>query len=602
MGTINLRTTMLLAIATAVAVTSEPTNAAEVVGEQSRWTFEFRVRLEQADSQTPLEVDIDGEWVSTVCSVRLEGYDTRLQVTGTHIQGDGTSHAPSHTIEQVQQRLSRPFWATYANDGSLLRVHFFKDVNPSERNLLQVIATASQLVRPEPGRLGWTAMERDGAGSYLAIYNGSGPGTVVKRKLKYVATDGVAGIRPDGLDVVVDQSEVRFLLDANGRVTALDGSERVRVGVLLGNSVQVATITEIHLANLRKGRAPELIGSLARSFPAVESTPILTYRTDPEQIRKQRDDRLLEGRTTQALLTSAMARGYDSKLPDRLAALFRRRPEAVAAALTLLRKGDPQNQIIRALASAATGPSIQGLASLAHDRTAPSPLRHDAVTALVFIRHPSREAMHIPLSLLDDSDLGVESAARIVGGAMARAGRIEHPAEADMIDAALIARFRRAQEVPKLLDLLAALGNSVGISVLPVIGEALRDARAPVRAAAARGLRLSTELETDRMLAAAITTDDDPGVRTAAIIAAGFRHPLGPSLVDALRHAATMDAVEYVRSDAVTLLRQNPDASPQVLETLEWVAEHDSQPGVRRLAREAFASASGAHQRDERFQ
>ncbi len=124
------------------------------------------------------------------------------------------------------------------------------------------------------------------------------------------------------------------------------------------------------------------------------------------------------------------------------------------------------------------------------------------------------------------------------------------------------------------------------------IEEALRDPRAPVRAAAARGLRLAPGPEIDPLLSAAITSDPDPGVRTDAIFAAGFRRPLGRVLGEALVHAATSDGVAHVRSDAVTLLRRNPDASPDFAKTLAWVAEHDANPGIRRLARKSLAPAS----------
>ena len=559
-------------------------------GEQRRWALDFRVRLEQPGNARPIELHLSGEWVSTISAVRAGEYDAALQVAGARVKGDNVGTAPPDAIEQVQRRLSQPFWATYAEDGSLLAIHFLKDVNLSDRNLLQMIATGIQLVRPEPARPVWTVLERDGAGSYLAIYNRLDSNVVVKRKLKYVHTDSAPGVLADGLQVAVDQSELRFSFDPDGGITALDGSDRVRMGAPLGDTVQLAAITEIHLANLRRSRAPELIGSLTRALPNVESGPIVTHKPDPEQVRVERDKSLLEGRTTESLLEAAMGKGDDAKLQDRLAALFRRRPESVAAARALLRKSGPQNRITGALGSAATPATIEALGSLARDCAAPSPLRVDALTAFAVMQHPSPEAMRIPVALLDDHDTRVESAARIVSGALARTGRIEHPAEADTIDAALIARYRKAREVGELTDVLAALGNSASPTVLPVIKEALRDTRGPVRAAAARGLRLVSGPDIDRLLSEAITGDTAPGVRVAAILAASFRHPLPPALADALLHAATADAVEYVRSNAVTLLRQNPGASPRIAETLEWIAEHDSEPGMRRLARETLAS------------
>src|SRR5207249_2356731 len=105
----------------------------------------------------------------------------------------------------------------------------------------------------------------------------------------------------------------------------------------------------------------------------------------------RRNERLLEGHTTQSLLEAAAVNGGDRML----AALFRRRPEAVRAALTLLRKNGPQRRITDALGSAGSPAAV----------------------------------------LDDDGDVQVRSAARLTSGALARAGRREHPEEAEAIDA-----------------------------------------------------------------------------------------------------------------------------------------------------------------------
>jgi hypothetical protein len=544
------------------------------------------VRLERP-GEGPVEVELSGEWVATIAAVRPGGYDVALQIADVHLKGQGISNPSPEAIE-LQRRLARSFWATYRDDGALIAVHFFKDVDPSDRNLLQMIATETQLVRPEPGRPVWTVLERDGAGSYLAIYHRPEPSVVVKRKLKYVHTDGVAGAPADALHVDVEQSEFRFSIDPDGGVVGVDGTDKVRIGVPVGDAL--GATAEIHLGKLQRSGAPELVGSLARARPEVVSSPIVTHMPAPEQVRAQSDDLLLDGRTAESLLEAAIAKGGDPMLPDRLAALFRRRPEAARAAVALLGKSGPQKRIMDALGKAGSPAAIQALGDLARDRAATPAVRVDALTALIQGQHPGLEAMRIPAALLDDDDPKVESAARMVSGALARAGRAEHPAEADSIDATLIMRYRKAQEVREVCDLLAALGNSVGPSVLPVIEEALRDPREALRSAAARALRLAPGPEIDRLLSTAITSDHDPVVRADAIFAAGFRRPLGLPLGGALMQAAKADPVAYVRSNAVALLRKNTDASPDITKTLAWVAEHDAKPGIRRQAREALAS------------
>jgi hypothetical protein len=597
MGRTALKAASLLmtGAATAAALLGAPlTRAAAaglIPGEQRRWALELRVRLNAGGGQ-PVEITLSGDWISTVSAVRRGEYDAALQIAGGHLRGHGSANGAPDAIEEVERRLARLFWATYRDDGALLAVHFFKDVKPSDRNLLEMIAAETQLVRPDRGEPQWSEVERDGAGSYLATYERTPSDLVVKHKLKYLDTNGVAGAPKDQVQVTVERSELRFSLGPDGEVATLDGTDQVSLGLLPGASVlaPLAATTEIHLSNLRRSQAPDLIGSLAHALPAVLSSPIATYPSDAAETRAESDDRLLEGRTTESLLEASMAKDTDSLLPERLAALFRRRPEATTTAVALLRKSGAQKRITDALGSANSAEAIRALGSLARDAAAPAVVRVDALTALIRVQHPSLEAMRIPVALLDDDNPAIESAARMVSGALARAARAEHREEADAIDEALIARYRKALEVAKVCDLLGALGNSVGPSTVPLIEEALHDARGPVRAAAARALRLAPGPEIDRVLSAAITSDLDPAVRSDALFAVGFRRPLSSQLGEALVHAARTDPIDYVRSNAVMLLRQNPGASPSVVTTLAWVAEHDPKPGIRRLARQALPS------------
>lgn len=561
----------------------------QVPGDQRKWALKFCTRLEQSGQERPLEVDLTGDWTSAIVAVRQGEYDAALQLTDVHVGRAASGKISAGALEQTERRLSRRFWATYRNDGALLAIHFFKDVDPGDRNLLQMIATEAQFVRLDASKMVWNALERDGAGSYLAVYNYADTNAVVKRKLKYMHTDAELGAPPDGLQVGVDQSELRFTFEPDGEINTLEGNDRVRIGVQFGNAEPLVAITSIRLTNLHRSKAPELIGSLDGAHSDVVSSAIVTHRPDPEKLLAQHDANLLEGHTTGSLLQAAVAKSNDDQeLSQRLAALFRRRPESIPAALDLLRKNGEQKRITDALGAAHTPAAIEALSSLALGRTTQSPVRVDALTALVFVQHPRVETMRLPTSLFDDNDAQITSAARIIGGAVARAGRKEHPAEAEAIDTALIDRYRKAREVPEVCNLLAALGNSVGPSTLRVIEQALRDPRDPVRAAAARGLRLALEPEVDGLLAAAITVDSDSQVRAAAIFATSFRRPTS-TLTEALIQAAKSDAAEYVRSDAISQLRAHPEASPDILTTLAWIAEHDPKPGIRRLAREGLA-------------
>jgi hypothetical protein len=470
-------------------------------------------------------------------------------------------------------------------------VHFVTDMPASDRNVLEMIATESQLVRPDREQLTWTVLERDGAGEYLAIYTRADTTTVIKRKLKYVYLDGAAGLPANSIQVTVEQSESRFSIDQDGGIGALDGSNRVQMAISPEQAGQLTTVAEIHLVNPRKSSAPELIGSLERARPQIVSSPVVTQKADPVQVRAELDDKLLEGHSTESLLQAAAEKDSgDPMLPDRLKALFRRRPEAAVSAVALLRKSGSRKQITYALGTAATPSSVEALSALARDASLPVSFRIDVLTAFAVMQSPSVAGMRAPVHLLGDSNNQISSTAQLVCGALARAGRPQHPEEADRIDEELISQYRKAQTAAERSDLLAALGNSVGPSAVAVIKEALRDPGNPARATAARALRLAMGPDIDALLGATIRSDSDAAVRGAAIFAVSFRHPMGSAIGEALLQAAKADPVDYVRSAAISLLRQSPNSAPNIPETLAFIAEHDANAGIRRLARNPLVS------------
>jgi len=169
MNRTSLTTTAWSLIASMAALTTIGPSAARAAftggapGGQRRWMLEFRVRLEQPGNQQPIEINLSGDWVSTICAVRPGEYDAALQLVDARLRGESSGSAQAKAAEAVQRRLTRPFWATYSEDGGLLAVHFYKDVDPGDRNLLQMIAAGIQFVRPNPAKDVWTVLERDGA-------------------------------------------------------------------------------------------------------------------------------------------------------------------------------------------------------------------------------------------------------------------------------------------------------------------------------------------------------------------------------------------------------------------------------------------------------
>jgi hypothetical protein len=585
--------TMIRLFAFAVATTLVATAGfSEVLpGDQSRWSLDFRARMEQS-SASPIELHLVGEWTATVVAVRVGEYDEQLQLEHLQFTGDAVKSASPSLLAEMQGRLSRPFWATHRRDGGLVEMHFLRDQSPSNRNLLQMIATELQLVRPDFGRNSWTAQERDGAGEYSALYVMPQSDRILKRKLKYMYTDGVAGSHSSAMDVAIDQSEVTFSLTSDGQVNQVDGVNRVRMSFSSNQSEKLSAATEFHLSNFRSAHAPDLIGSLQAEQADVVDSPVVTQRTDTDSARTEADERLLKGYSTDAILTAAFAKNSDAAPMDRLTALFRQRPEAASAAVNMLKKEGSQRSVINALGAASSPFAVAALNALAHDTATAETLRLDAILAFVQMQHPSAEAMRAPGNLLSDANPKIRSAARMMSGALSHAGRAEHPTEATSIDDSLVALYRSAHETHERIEFLGALGNSAGPSIIPVLEEALHDPAAAIRGAAARGLRLAPGTDVDRMLAAVITSDPDASVRADAVFATRFRHPLPASLADALLQSASTDAATYVRSDSIAVLGQNPTASPRVTETIERIAKRDTDASIRRQAQQMLGRLS----------
>jgi hypothetical protein len=583
---------------------------AGLLGAQRRLSLRFQVDLAQPERPAPLSVELDGDWVTTVVAVRPGERDVACQVEGVQVSGAGVAAAAPSDVEALAALLGQRFWVTYRLDGSPLRVHFPRSLPPSGRNLLEMLVTEAQLVRPPGDRPEWTAVERDGAGAYLALYGWErrepdGAGILLKRKVRYLAPDESPGTA-SGLQVEVTGSERRFELDRQGEVIGLVGGDALRIEMPMGSLAPAAGDghLEVHsalrLERPRQARDPAQIGSLERARGDVESGPIATQAGRAEEAVILRDQRLLQGQTTETLLAAASAKAPgDPKLAARLAALFRRNPETIGRFLALVRAGRGRPQVTDGLALAAVQPAIAGLGGLARDVGLTRSARIDALNALVRLQQPGDEALRIPNDLLDDPDPEVRRAARMVLGALAHAVRQSDPDAQRRVERALVDRLDRSP-APERAALLEGLGNSGGPETLAAAERVLTDAAAPsqVRVVAARALRRLEDPRADRRLASLIGADPDVRVRDAAVATAARRWPerstvtppRGPDdpLVTSLLAAATRDPAEPVRREAVAALRGHLDAAPEIGAALAEVARHDASPALRRLAREAL--------------
>jgi len=294
----------------------------------------------------------------------------------------------------------------------------------------------------------------------------------------------------------------------------------------------------------------------------------------------------VQGHTVDELLAAAAAGQAGDQLPARLEAILRAEPEAIAPAVTFARSGKAEKPVIEALGAAGTPPAQAGLCALACDASLPVRLREEAIAGLVLLKRPTAPTMSAVARLLDGQPAAVRRAARTVAGTVARSGRQEHVAESGALEKTLLAQYARARDDEDRASALAALGNLGSPAVLAPVKAALGDGERPVRAAAARALRLVPDPAADRLLVGLLRSDRDPTVRAAAIFAAGFRD-VGP-LVEGLAETAETDPVESVRTDTVTLLARYANTSPRVTRALVYAADNDPKSNVRQLARAAL--------------
>jgi HEAT repeat protein len=560
-------------------------------GEQRRWAATLSVRMKEGgQGGRETSMVLAGEWVTTISGESAAGTDVACELQGAHAEGTGFGQASADQMAQLKRLLARRIWITYQPDGAAIRAHFPKDMTEDVRNFLELVATQTQLVRPAAPSPQWVVTERDGAGSYLAAYQDGGPGAILKRKMRYLTTDGAGG--PAGvIGVRIDSSETRFALDGAGRVNEVDGREVTHVDANLGGQ-GLGIELRIHLGEPRSAAAPDLAGSFERARADVDSQAIATQRASDEELQRRHDDQLIVGADLQQLLArqldAAHAGTPDMKAAAQLEAMLRRQPGDIPSAVAFVRDAgkDAAAAVLSALGAAGTPPAQEALCSLASGDD-PAPLRAAAVTALVRTKHVTAATTATLLRLLDASDPQVRRQALYMTGTAGQNVHDTDPGAAARIEADLVGRHARCTG-SECVDTLVALGNLASPAILPGVQRSLADPSAAVRAAAVRALRKVEGPTVDGLIGITMTDDSDPSVRAAAVFAATFR-TIGP-LVEPLAHVVRADPIDYVRTDAIEAAANHLDEAPLLEAALQDAAAKDPKPGVQRLAREVLGS------------
>lgn len=565
------------------------------LGRQLTWAVSLQARMRQPGSPdggaAPEQITtLGGDLTTTVSGATEDAYDLAFELRQPEVQGQGFGKIAPEELTRLKEKLGRRFWVSYQREGAARELHFPRDLTPDIRNLLTLLVTNLQIVRPTVASPQWNATERDSAGAYLAMYRQPSPTELSKQKLRYLQTDGNSPASSAALQV--DDAQSHFTLDSNGLVTQAEIHERShltpKVG-LPGFELELRIV----LGKPRLGTAPSLVGSLERAQPTLDTSPITTQLESEDVLRARHDAELIQGVTLVPLLSQLRGRSNDARLRAQLAALLRQRTGDVKAALDFARQADDETAqvVLAALGSAQTPEAQDALGVLATDVALSSNLRRGAILSLIQTRHPTPSTLSWLLGLLDDPEPAVAKQALYLTGAAGAACRDRDydPAGATRVEAELLRRFHSCRE-GVCPDVLIALGNLASNGTLPTIQEALRSPDLHTRAAAVSALSRFTLPSADRLIAATMIGDREPQVRAAAVTAVGSR--LIAPLAEQLANLLLTDRSEAVRSAAINVASRHIGEAPQLEQALLTASTSDTSPSLRKLAKQALGARS----------
>jgi hypothetical protein len=486
-------------------------------------------------------------------------------------------------------QLSGAFHAVVEPTGRFASLSFPRGIDGNARATLKVLASALQLVVPDPAAAAWRTTEQDASGEYEAAYTAAGD-AIHKRKERFVRVRGPRGLGPvKGPSMVQVVSSIDFALDASGwpRLASEDEKLTVTASAL---RIDATSRTTARLTAVVRHPAPAELSRLAAAERAGLEPEPEADAAGFATARRHADDGLVDGASYPALLGDLAA--SDVKLRNRtmarLAALFRLHPDDAAQAAASVLRGDlaaeTTKRVIGALGGAGTRDAQRALSSILDaDRASPE-MRDDAAAALGMIRSPGDDSLRALTRAARSSDPALASTATLGLGNMIKRMNEQGSGDPSGALALLIERLQRATDDAERILCLDALGNTGDPRALPAIEPLLADPRTDVRAAAVGALRFIASAD-NQVLAA--LQDSAAAVRRAAASALSYR-AITPMLA-AVTLVLHNDPDATTRLALVTALRLRKRAEPALVDLLAWAAEHDPAPEVRNAAKGAAA-------------
>ncbi|HWO17190.1 MAG TPA: HEAT repeat domain-containing protein [Kofleriaceae bacterium] len=541
----------------------------------------LRLHADQGPGQPPRALALSGRLSIAVVSQIDDGFLLRLALDEVRSGGAGGAGLPGAT-----GGLTGAFYAVIEPSGKLASFQFTRGLEGAERATLKGLASALQLVVPDPDAAEWRTTEQDASGEYEAAYRAAG-GAIHKAKERFVRARGPRGLQPikDAASYTV-ASAIDFELDASGwpRSVSEDETLTVKAGAM---RIEATSKTAARLTAIET--AADLAQLVAAEQGALEAEPEVDA-AGFATARRRADEGLVDGASFATLLGGFA--GGDVKLRNRtmarMAALFRLEPEAAAQAADAILRGRLDTQttkrLIGALGGAGTAEAQAALASVLGEGGASSQTRSDAAAALGITKHPTAESKQALLAAAAASDGKVASTAALGLGNLTKRMNEESGDAADAI-AALIQGLAGASSDEERILYLDALGNSGDARALASIEPYLAHAETRVRAAAVEALRFMAGVDA-RLMAA--LGDPAAQVRRAAAGALAY-HAITPmqSLVTAM---LKQDPDVGTRLALVGSLQLRKRQEPALLELLQWSAANDPAAEVKGAAKTALAS------------
>jgi HEAT repeat protein len=541
-------------------------------------TIDLRVGLDMAekaeeDSPAHFQLRLGGVLETWVSEARGSEVRVRLRIVEPTIEA-GTHAVPP----EVVRAFATPFFVDYDVRGRALRLHLTPGLDRTVQGILRELVATAQLSTPELAADRWTAVESDTMGDYKADYQALGSTRVLRHKSGYVRIgarhDEGSQPRPQILAYAAE-----FELDDWGRAKALRCTSRMRTAA--GDTgIVFDSRAELTLAMVSRSRDT---GGLPLSAAELVVTPLVNDGQDAQDTAS-RDRQLVAGTNVKALLSDLRETKDDgqtaSRVRHRLSLLFRFDEHTIASALAVLDDSNAAT-ILGGLGAAGTPQAQKALRDVLRDARFSQVQREAAVDGTFALEQPSPETAAAIEALTRSSDPALkQSASLALGVATARMAEAD-PAAADGVVERVSREYSSATSSEDRIRLVGSLGNTRSGDALPALTNAMASDEPAVRTAAAAALRFVPDPAADVLLAKAMTSDPEPSVRSAALMAAGYR--AYDPLAEAFQIVAK-DSDPNLRGALVATLAQMATHDGQALLLLEWLAANDPSNEVRAKA------------------